>query len=301
MKGKDESSGVLSFSSLLSESDVEALSSNTEKDIISITSTDEMFSSTLDLLEVMPTTSTEFSVSSRFIHSISFDIEPTPSYQELEISLYTFVSSSIEELTVKDESSGVLSFSSLLSESDVEALSSNTEKDIISITSTDEMFSSTIDLLELMPTTSTEFSVSSRFIHSTSFDIEPTPSYQELERSLYDFVSSSIEELKGKDESSGVPLFSSLLSESDAEALSSSTEKDIISISLTDEMFLSTLDLLELMPTTSTEFSVSSRFIHSTSFDIEPTPSYQELERSLYNFVSSSIEELTSFSSLLKR
>ena len=42
-------------------------------------------------------------------------------YQELEISLYTFVSSSIEELTVKDESSGVPSFSSLLNESfDVE-------------------------------------------------------------------------------------------------------------------------------------------------------------------------------------
>ena len=88
-----------------------------------------------------------------------------------------------------------------------------------------------------MPTTSTEFSVSSRFIHSTSFDIEPTPSYQELERSLYDFVSSSIEELKGKDESSGVLSFSSLLNESDVEALSSNTEKDIISISSTDEMF----------------------------------------------------------------
>ena len=305
---KDESSGLPSFSSLLSESDVEALSSNTEKDTVSISLTDEMFSSTLDLLELMPTTSTEFSMSSRFIHSTSFDIEPTPSYQELEISLYTFVSSSIEELTVKDESSGVPSFSSLLSESDVEALSSSTEKDIISISSTDEMFSSTIDLLELMPTTSTEFSVSSRFIHSTSFDIEPTPSYPKLERSLYDFVSSSIEELKGKDESSGVPLFSSFLSESDAEALSSSSEKDIISITSTDEMFLSTLDLLELMPTTSTEFSMSSRFIHSTSFDIEPTPSYQELEISLYKFVSSSIEELKgkdessgvlSFSSLL--
>ena len=98
--------GVPSFSSLLSESDAEALSSSTEKDIISISSTDKMFSSTLDLLELIPTTSTEFSVSSRFIHSTSFDIEPTPSYQELEISLYKFVSSSIEELTVKDESSG---------------------------------------------------------------------------------------------------------------------------------------------------------------------------------------------------
>ena len=308
LKGKDESSGVLSFSSFLNKSDVKALSSNTEKDIISITSTDEMFLSTLDLLELIPTTSTEFSMSSRFIHSISFDIEPTPSYQELERSLYDFVSSSIEELKGKDESSGVLSFSSLLNESDVEALSSSTEKDIISITSTDEMFLSTLDLLELIPTTSTEFSMSSRFIHSTSFDIEPTPSYQELERSLYDFVSSSIEELKGKDESSGVLSFSSLLNESDVEALSSSTEKDIISITSTDEMFSSTLDLLELIPTTSTEFSMSSRFIHSTSFDIEPTPSYQELERSLYDFVSSSIEELTvkdessgvlSFSSLL--
>ena len=93
---------------IIDESDVEALSSNTEKDIISITSTDEMFSSTLDLLD-LPTTLTEFSVSSRF--TTSFDIEPTPSYQQ---SLYKFVSSSIEELTVKDESSGVLSFSSLL-------------------------------------------------------------------------------------------------------------------------------------------------------------------------------------------
>ena len=43
--------------------------------------------------------------------------------------------------------------------------------------------------------------------------------------------------------------------------------------------FSSTLDLLELIPTTLTKFSVSSRFIHSTSFDIEPTPSYQELEK----------------------
>ena len=107
---KDESSGVPSFSSLLSESDVEALSSNTEKDTVSISLTDEMFSSTLDLLELIPTTLTEFSVSSRFIHSTSFDIEPTPSYQELEISLYKFVPSSIEELTEKDESSGVLHF-----------------------------------------------------------------------------------------------------------------------------------------------------------------------------------------------
>ena len=226
-------------------------------------------------------------MSSRFIHSTSFDIEPTPSYPKLERSLYDFVSSSIEELKGKDESSGVPLFSSLLSESDAEALSSNTEKDIISISLTDEMFSSTLDLLEVMPTTSTEFSVSSRFIHSTSFDIEPTPSYQELERSLYDFVSSSIEELKGKDESSGVPSFSSLLNESDVEALSSNTEKDIISISSTDEMF-------SKATTSAAEFSVSSRFIHSTSFDIEPTPSYQELERSLYTFVSSSIEELNS-------
>ena len=120
------------FPSFLNESDVEALSSSTEKDIISISSTDAVFSKASDLIS---TSAAKFSMSSRFIHSTSFDIEPTPSYKELERSLYTFVSSSIEELTVKDESSGVPSFSSLLSESDVEALSSkHRERYYINIT-----------------------------------------------------------------------------------------------------------------------------------------------------------------------